>query len=295
MNQLYDLGMNVNAYWLTCSQELRMGLLFILGLVIGSFLNVVIYRLPLMLEQMWQFDDDTHDIPSYHKKFNLCYPRSHCPACKANIPNWANIPILGYILLRGKCYTCHMPIAKMYMIVELFTAIIFMLAGIPNQSMIVLLAILIFNSLSIILIMIDWTTLILPDELTGLLLWSGIGFNLHGMIAGSLENSVLGAMLGYLLFWSISGIFKSITSRDGMGRGDFKFLAAILAWVGYTNIVNIVLVSSILGIIYFISINILSGKFIKANTLRLLQTKIPFGPFLGITGIGYILMYKLLI
>lgn len=249
---------------------LRGMVLLLLGLIIGSFLNVVIYRLPLMLED--------HKI-----KLNLFYPSSHCINCDHKIPIWGNIPLISYFILNGKCFYCKTKISIRYPLVELMTAILFTIAGYISNDIICLPAFLIFISFTICLISIDFTTFLLPDELTLTLLWLGLIFNLHGQIAGSLYNAVLGAIIGYLFLWLVYWVFKLITKKEGMGYGDFKFLAAILAWLGYQGLVPVLLMSSMLGIVYYIVIR-LNGKYNKMET-----NYIPFGMSLGIAGLILVL------
>lgn len=263
---MYDLF----AFIFQNSFLLRGMVLFFLGLIIGSFLNVVIYRLPLMLQL-----EET--------KLNLFYPSSHCTNCKHSIPVWANIPLLSYFILNGKCGFCKTNISIRYPLVELVTSLLFILAGYFTSDVVILPAFLVFISFSICLIFIDFDTFLLPDELTLTLLWLGLLFNLHGAISITLINAVVGAVIGYILLWSIYWVFKLLTNRDGMGYGDFKFLAAILAWVGYQGLVPVLLISSMLGIVYYV-IAKLSGKLIEGKSGH-----IPFGPFLGLAGIVLVL------
>ncbi len=261
--------------------------LFILGSIIGSFLNVVIYRLPIILDKKEEANLNSNPEIDTHKvveTFNLVYPSSHCPVCKNRVPIWANIPILGYFLTNGKCCYCKTKISVRYPALELITGLLFVLSGSISSDIVMLPAFLVFISIVICLIVIDFDHMILPDELTGVLLWAGLLFNLNGAIAGSLINAVLGVIVGYLLLWLLYWGFKFITKRDGMGYGDFKFLAAILAWVGYLYIVPVLLISSILGIIYFV-LGRLTGRVMSGHP-------IPFGPFLGIAGIITLLSHN---
>jgi leader peptidase (prepilin peptidase)/N-methyltransferase len=280
---------------LTLPSVLSEIVLFILGITIGSFLNVVIYRLPIMLKHKWHNDCATLlEIKCTTSPVNLCYPSSHCPKCMAKVPLWSNIPLVGFLLLGGKCFSCKDKISIRYPFIELVAGILFGIAGYLFSGAL-LLVLLLYISFVLCLIFIDYDNFILPDELTLPLLWLGILFNIHGMIAGSLENSVIGTMVGYLLLWSIFWIFKLITKRDGMGYGDFKFLAAILAWVGYQGVVPITMVASILGIAYF-SIALILGKTLgHAKLHNTLQQHIPFGPFLGSASMIFIFAPKIFV
>ncbi len=266
-------------------------LLFVLGGIIGSFLNVVIYRLPIILQHKWENDcailaGGNEPVKS---SFNLIYPRSHCRGCLKKIPEWANIPFIGVLILRGKCYFCKAKIPKRYLVVELLTGGFFVITGYYFSGFL-LLGLLLYISFVICLVFIDYDNFILPDELTLPLLWVGILFNIHGMLSGSLENSVIGAVLGYLVLWSIYWGFKLITKRDGMGYGDFKFLAAILAWVGYQALIPVTFIASTLGIIYFVIILINDKIKISGNIKNVLQHNIPFGPFLGMASVLFIFL-----
>lgn len=271
---------------------LRGCVLFVFGAIIGSFLNVVVYRLPIMLKHKWKDEciellGDDCSINNEHinsLELNLLYPGSHCPICKDKIPFWSNIPIFGYLLLRGKCHKCSGKISLRYPIIELLTGVLFVIAGHFYNEPVTLSASLVFTSFIIVMMLIDYDTRILPDELTLPLLWLGLLFNLNGQIAGSLQNAVIGAVVGYLSLWLIFWIFKFITKKDGMGYGDFKLLAAILAFCGYGAISPVILFASTSGILYFI-IGKLAGKFSYDH-------QIPFGTFLGMGGLIMLLGEK---
>lgn len=257
-------------------QYLRVIFCGILGLIIGSFLNVVIYRLPIMIHNQ-QLDE----VPK--EPFNLFLPHSHCPNCKSHVPLWANIPIIGYLLIRGKCVKCFTPIGIRYLMVEILTGGLFAVASYPILNIYLLLAILIFISFCICAIFIDYDTYLLPDEITLPLLWFGLIANYHGLISGSLEHAVLGAIIGYLSLWSIFWIFKIITKKEGMGYGDFKFLAAILAFLGVKAIIPITLIASFSGILYAIGVRVFCQ-----NSKH--SVEVPFGPFLGLAAIIFIII-----
>lgn len=270
---------------------LRGLILMLFGLIIGSFLNVVVYRLPIILQRKWRLESAEYlEISTLadEEKINLIHPASHCPQCKAKIPFWANIPVLGYFIVNGRCYHCQTKISMRYPLVELLTGILFTLAGYISNDIIVLPAFLIFISFIICLVLIDFDTMLLPDELTLSLLWIGLIVNLNGNLAGSLANAVIGALAGYISLWLIYWAFKLFTKKDGMGYGDFKFFAAILSWSGYQAFVVILLLSSTLGIIYYIGLRLSGRLYLNGNSTG----HIPFGPFLGIAGLIVVLGAK---
>jgi leader peptidase (prepilin peptidase)/N-methyltransferase len=268
LNTLYFLMYQFHLYFI-------LAILFVIGAVVGSFLNVVIYRLPIMVQQ----NNQNKTV------YNLLTPRSQCTHCNHVIPWRFNIPIIGYYLTKRKCHYCHIGISFSYPLIELLTALLFLISPLLTHDILILLAILTFVSISLALIIIDCRHLILPDQLTLPLLWLGLVFNLHGMFAGNLENAVIGAICGYLFLWSIYWVFKLITKREGMGYGDFKFLSAILAWTGYHYLPYVILLSALSAIIYFIIATIFTKQITQYRLTSLLQQAIPFGPFLGITGI----------
>ncbi|MEN9947102.1 MAG: hypothetical protein RLZZ293_1488 [Pseudomonadota bacterium] len=254
----------------------------IFGLCIGSFLNVVVYRLPIMLNQTWRnqcieiFADECQ-LKADTSKFNLMTPRSHCPKCKTLVPWWSNIPLFGYMFLAGKCVKCKTTISLRYPLVELATGILFVLATYSVDNLLILIGRLVLVAILITLMLIDLDTFLLPDELTLPLIWLGLLFNLTGDFSGSLVASVIGAAVGYLSLWSLYWLFKLVTGKEGMGYGDFKLLAALGAWLGWQSLISILILSSVCGIFYAIGLR-LSGKLNSGNP-------IPFGPFLGMAGI----------
>lgn len=271
------------------SLTFRIVSLLLVGLCVGSFLNVVVYRLPIMLQRTWRnqclevLGDECKLEPDL-AKFNLSYPSSHCPNCKAKVPAWSNIPLLGFLLLAGKCNQCKIKISWRYPVVELLSGILFALTAYVFNDAWMILAGVSFIAITLSLMLIDLDTFLLPDELTLPLVWLGLLFNLHGIFSGDLVNAVIGAMVGYLSLWSLYWVFKLITKREGMGYGDFKLLAAIGAWLGWQNLVSVLLVSSCLGIVYALVLR-LSGRLASGNP-------IPFGPFLGGAGIVTLLFAK---
>lgn len=252
--------------------------LVILGLTVGSFLNVVIYRLPLMMETRWRRDccelldiDQEKQVES----LNLATPNSHCPQCKAPIKPWHNIPVLGYLILRGKCATCAQPIPARYPILELTTGLLTVTLAWYFPLSVALLGAVLFTWALVALTMIDVDHQLLPDDITLPLLWLGLLFNLTGTYAG-LGDAVIGAMAGYLILWTVYQVFKLLTGKEGMGYGDFKLLAALGAWMGWQMLPVIILLSSAVGAIVGIAMMIIKrrGKDIP----------IPFGPYLAAAG-----------
>ena len=256
---------------------LTIGLLS-LGLVVGSFLNVVIYRLPVMMESQWRRDCcellEVEEKPPT-SKFNLATPNSHCPQCNVAIRAWQNIPVLSYLFLMGKCHNCGVKISIRYPIVELVTGLMTLALMTQFNASPALLGAMILTWSLVVLTMIDADHQLLPDDITLPLLWLGIVFNLADTYV-SLEASVLGAILGYLSLWSVYWLFKLITGKEGMGYGDFKLLAALGAWLGWQAIPLIILLSSVVGAVIGIALMVLQrrGKDIP----------IPFGPYLAVAG-----------
>lgn len=266
--------------------EFRLFVLLILGMCIGSFMNVVVYRFPIMLNKTWRNQcleilGDECKLQPNNDKFTLSYPVSHCPKCKTNVPWWSNIPLLGYIFLRGKCVGCKEKISLRYPVVEVITGLLFVCAGYLYSDVVMLGWVVVYLSIMFCLMLIDLDTFLLPDELTLPLLWLGLLANLDGAFSSSLQSSVIGAVIGYMCLWLLYWGFKLLTGKEGMGYGDFKLLAAIGAWIGWQNLVSVLLFSSILGIVYAIVLR-LSGKLTSGNP-------IPFGPFLGGGGIATLL------
>ena len=252
---------------------------FIIGAFIGSFLNVVIHRIPVMLERQWKsechelLNPDT-DAPAL-AKYNLSVPRSHCPACDHQVKAIENIPIISYLFLRGKCSNCGIKISLQYPFVELLTAISTTIVvwkfGFSSQS----LGGVVFTWFLIALSGIDIKTQLLPDNFTLPLLWLGIIFNIFSTYT-DLTSSVLGAIFGYLALWSVFHLFKLITGKEGMGYGDFKLLAALGAWLGWQSLPLIILLSSAVGAII--------GIFMIVTKLQERSQPIPFGPYLAVAG-----------
>lgn len=244
-------------------------LFFIVGTCFGSFINVLIYRLPIQILQN-------------NKSISLNTKSSFCPNCKEKILWFYNIPLLGFIFTKGKCSFCLKKINFSYFLIELFTGIVFLTNFLFFKDIQIAIFINIFYIFAIPLIIIDIKYLILPDCLTFCLLILGIFCNYNGNFSGGLIPSILGAAIAYLIFWSIYKIFLIIRKKEGMGQGDIKLIAAMGAWCGYLEILNIITISALIGLFFS-----LYFKYIKKQE----DGKIPFGPFLIVSSI-LILYFK---
>ena len=251
----------------------------LIGLAVGSFLNVVIYRLPKMMEQEWhqqcrelQGVENTEQI-----KFTLATPHSACPSCGHQISAMENIPVISYLVLKGKCRACQANISLRYPLVELLTATLAGLVAWKFGYTTATVFALIFTFALIALTFIDADTQLLPDDITLPLLWLGLLFNLNAGFT-DLHSAVIGAMAGYVSLWSIYWLFKLVTGKEGMGYGDFKLLAAIGAWFGWQLLPAVILLSSISGAVIGIAL-ILFSKHGRENPM-------PFGPYLAIAGVA---------
>lgn len=257
----------------------------ILGLLVGSFLNVVIYRLPRMMEAEWRqqctelFEQEPGagvlEENARGKPFNLVVPNSTCPHCGHGIRAWENIPLISYAFLRGKCSACKSPISIRYPIIELITGLLSLLAIYSFGATWTGLAVLVLTWSLIALTVIDIDTQLLPDSITLPLLWLGLIANSFGMFV-SLQEALWGAVAGYLSLWTIYWLFKILTGKEGMGYGDFKLLAALGAWMGWQMLPLIVLLSSFVGAVIGIGMILIRG--------RDRNIPIPFGPYLAIAG-----------
>jgi leader peptidase (prepilin peptidase)/N-methyltransferase len=279
----------------------------LLGLLVGSFLNVVIYRLPVMMEREWQqecnayFNEQSSEQNSdaqvlnpelqsqkqtqqtqqtQQTKFNLLLPRSACPACGHQITALENIPVLSWLCLRGKCRSCHTAISARYPSIELLSTLLSLVVAICVPYGIQLVSALILTWCLIALTFIDIDKMLLPDQITLPLLWLGLLINVNYAWV-SPTDAIIGAVVGYLSLWSVYWGFKLLTGKEGMGYGDFKLLAAFGAWFGWQSILAIVLLSSFAGAIIGIS-QIALKKQAKGNP-------IPFGPYLAIAGWMYLI------
>lgn len=250
----------------------------VFGIIIGSFLNVVIYRLPIMLQREWEencYDHLKQTPPIKYNIFNLSTPRSHCPKCAAQILWWHNIPLISYILLGGKCNHCKTTIHWRYPAIELLSCITTLLVVTYSGINIQTLAMLILTWMLIVAIFIDFDHKLLPDNITLPLIWLGLLLNTKCVFTTP-ENAIIGAASGYLILWVISYLFKLIRKIDGMGYGDFKLLAVFGAWFGWQILPLILLTASLIGSIISISL-VLSKK-------HRITKPIAFGPYLAITG-----------
>jgi leader peptidase (prepilin peptidase)/N-methyltransferase len=252
---------------------------FCFGLVVGSFLNVVILRLPKQLYSQWKEQSEEYlNLPQGANDGpteTLLWPPSRCSECEQTIKPWHNIPVLSYILLKGRCATCSTPISLQYPLVELFTGIVVATTAYYYGAQLNAIYALFFTVVLIALAGIDVKEKLLPDQITLPLLWVGLIANLNGFFV-PLSEAVIGAIAGYLVLWSVYWVFKLITGKEGMGYGDFKLLAALGAWLGWQMLPLIILVSSAVGAIIGILMIVVGGKD------RNLQ--IPFGPFLAAAG-----------
>ena len=258
---------------------LYLSLMFLFSLMIGSFLNVVIHRLPIMLEREWHaeyrsyFDSDAE--PAHTTPYNLMVPRSCCPHCEHPIGALENIPLLSWLWLKGRCRECQAPISVRYPLVELLTALLSVAVAATLAPGWGTLAALALTWVLIALTFIDLDKMLLPDQLTLPLLWGGLLFNLLGGFV-PLGDAVIGAMAGYLVLWSLYWAFKLLTGKEGMGYGDFKLLAAIGAWLGWQALPIVLLLSSLIGALIGLTL-IALRRHHQANP-------IPFGPYLAIAG-----------
>lgn len=254
------------------------GLVIFIGLAFGSFLNVVIYRLPIMLETEWRSQCteflDLEKTDS-NEKFSLAQPVSACPKCGHKIRFWENIPVISYLILRGRCAACHNRISLEYPLVETITAALSVMVadhfGVSWQTVVAL----VLTWSLIALTMIDFHKQLLPDNITMPLLWLGIICNMFGLFT-DLESSIIGAIAGYLSLWSVYHLFRLLTGKEGMGYGDFKLLAVLGAWMGWMVLPIIIVLSSLVGAIIGISMMVI----LRHDK----NIPIPFGPYLAVAG-----------
>lgn len=275
---------------LAASPALFVGTCLVLGLAVGSFLNVVIYRLPLMLDREWRAQcaelagHDPHATTvaaTPGERFNLVVPRSACPSCKAPITALQNVPLVSWLFLRGRCARCAAPIPVRYPLVELLTGILSAWVAVQFGFGLPTLAALILTWFLIALTFIDIDTQLLPDSLTLPLLWLGLTLSLWGPQAAApipvdVRSSLIGAVAGYLSLWSVYHLFRLVTGKEGMGYGDFKLLAALGAWLGWQMLLPVILIAALVGAVVGITM-LATGKQSRA-------TPIPFGPFLAAAG-----------
>jgi leader peptidase (prepilin peptidase) / N-methyltransferase len=275
---------------LAASPAFFIGFTVVLGLLIGSFLNVVIYRVPIMMDNelraecaaLAQGETEPSAEPPAQPKFNLVVPRSACPKCRAPITAMQNIPVVSWLALRGKCANCKTPISARYPLVEVATGTLSGFVawhfGFGFEAFCALL----FTWFLISLTMIDFDTQFLPDQLTYPLLWLGLLVSLWhpvwdaGASPVSPRDSIIGAAAGYLSLWSVYWVFKLLTGKEGMGYGDFKLFAALGAWLGWMMLLPIILFASLVGAVV--------GVVIIVRQRKGKDTQIAFGPFLAVAG-----------
>ncbi len=265
-------------------QWLDAGMIGALGLLIGSFLNVVIHRLPQMMERQWAAEcaELSGQEVVVQAPLNLMVPRSRCPHCGHLIAWYENIPLLSYVALRGKCSDCKKPISLRYPLVELTTGLLFSFCiwqwGLTPMGGVWCA----FCAALVSLALIDWDTTLLPDDITLPLLWMGLVASALQWIPVSLNSSLWGAVAGYLSLWSIYWLFKLVTGKEGMGYGDFKLFAALGAWFGWPMLIPMILIASVIGAVVGIAMKFTTG--LREGGY------VPFGPFLAGAGFAALLL-----
>lgn len=276
---------------ISASPAIFIAVVFLFALIIGSFLNVVIYRLPIMMEREWReqcaeiAEQPESERPA--ERFNLVVPRSRCPECGTEIKAWQNIPVLSYLMLGGRCAACETSIGVRYPLVEAATAVLAAIVawrfGFGWEAAMGIVLTLFLVPIT----MIDFDHCLIPDSIVYPLLWIGLGMSLYHPLAGaetlfiSPTDAIIGAIAGYLVLWSFYWLFKLVTGKEGMGYGDFKLLAALGAWLGYQYLFTIVIMSAVVGAALGIALIVFRG--------RDHQIPMPFGPFLAAAGWGVML------
>jgi leader peptidase (prepilin peptidase)/N-methyltransferase len=272
---------------LASSPGLYVGTCFVLGLAIGSFLNVVIYRLPVMLDRQWREQCAELSAPAgaaappAGEPFNLMMPRSACPRCQAQITALQNVPVISWLFLKGRCARCGNPISKRYPAVELLTGALSAAVAWKFGFTAAALSGLVLTWFLVALTFIDIDHQLLPDALTLPLLWLGLAMALWAGPVGAgipadLRSATLGAIAGYSSLWGVYHLFKLVTGKEGMGHGDFKLFAALGAWLGWQMLLPVILLAAVCGAVVGIAFLSLRGKD--------RGTPIPFGPFLAAAG-----------
>jgi len=262
--------------------------LAVLGLAIGSFLNVVAHRLPLMLERRWKLDGaemvgiDPATLADLPEPLTLAAPRSRCPSCARPIAWHENVPLLGWLKLKGRCAGCGTRIPLRYPGIEVLTAVLFAAVGWRVGATPVALAWCGFVAVLVALAAIDWDTTLLPDDLTQPLLWAGLVAAALGWTAVPLAQALWGAVAGYGSLWAVYWLFKLTTGKEGMGHGDFKLLAALGAWLGASMVLPVVLAASVIGAV--------AGIAMKMSSRLVEGRYVPFGPFLAGAGVAVLLI-----
>jgi leader peptidase (prepilin peptidase)/N-methyltransferase len=252
----------------------------LLGLIVGSFLNVVIHRLPIMMERQWHKDCDElkgldHESSSETEVYNLNTPASRCPKCGHKIRPWENIPIISWLMLKGRCSNCQNPISTRYPIIEAVSGLLSLWIAFHFGFTWETVAALMLTWSLIALTMIDFDVQLLPDNITLPFLWLGLLVNIGGLFT-HLESAVIGAIAGYMSLWSVYQLFKKLTGKEGMGYGDFKLLAMLGAWLGWQYLPQIILLSALVGAVVGILLIVVRG--------RDRNIPIPFGPYLATAG-----------
>lgn len=249
----------------------------VLGLLVGSFLNVVVYRLPIMLQQGWSAQArEVLELPAEEAPtFNLLWPQSRCPHCSAAIKAWQNIPVVSWLALRGRCAQCQQPISLRYPLVELTTGVLSAVVAWQFGYSWLTLAMLLLTWGLLALSLIDADHQLLPDLIVLPLLWLGLILNSFGLLT-TLEDALFGAVFGYLALWSVFWLFKLLTGKEGMGYGDFKLLAMLGAWGGWQILPLTILLSSVVGAVL--------GVIILRLQRQGMGQPLPFGPYLAIAG-----------
>jgi len=256
----------------------------VLGLLVGSFLNVVIHRLPVMLERAWarEYQELQGEEPPESPAYNLLVPRSHCPHCNHGIRWYENVPVVSYAVLRGRCSACKQPISPRYPLVEVITGLLFAWCGHRWGISLTALTWSGFAAALVTLTLIDWDTTLLPDDITLPLVWAGMVAAYWGISGVPLASALWGAIFGYVSLWSVYWLFKLATGKEGMGYGDFKLLAGLGAWFGWEALLPIILMSSIIGAVV--------GIALKMNSKLREGGYMPFGPFLAGAGLVSLLV-----
>ena len=261
---------------LVSNPTLFLGFVALLGLLVGSFINVIVCRLPIMLERAWQSSELPNELPT--EAFNLAVPRSHCPSCAQQLSASENVPVVSFLFLRGRCRHCKSRISARYPLVEIAASVASILVAMTFGFTASTLAFLAFAWFLLALSLIDLDHHLLPDDLTLPLLWLGLlvsAFNL-GLPGVSLFDAVIGAAAGYITLWSLFWAFLLVTSKEGLGYGDFKLLAALGAWLGWQAILPVLLLASLAGAVIGLILIVFGGRERSAP--------LPFGPFLAAAG-----------
>ena len=254
---------------------------FIIGLIVGSFINVVILRMPHLLEYAWKkdFADFTESEFKDEKPPGIAFTRSHCPKCQNQLSAWHNIPLFSYLILRGRCHFCKERISVRYPFIEFLTAVLTLLMAYQFGFGLAFLAACLLLWMLIVITWIDVDTYLIPDQLSLSLLWFGLFFSLFGFSIQP-EEAIKGALIGYLCLWLVFHLFKLITGKEGMGYGDFKLLAAGGAWLGPELLIAVLFIASISGLVFAL----------LQLVMKKGSNKIPFGPYLSM---GILVSYLL--